>query len=366
MAPRKTDAGGEPFSAAQETTPGASQLGRRHAVRKAMMQLQARVRGRTPPFSCYLDEQPLPLAPVGALQRLRSASQDSPLFVSGSFHLQLADNDPPEDIARRALPLGGLLDNYPIAWISDPGPELWMPYWVRGDWIGILRALQPGKPAPTTLPPAMRSALALAGILVPRDYERLRAVQWKDIFARAASEFRARGYAIVRDVLHALQLGALRRYYRDLIAGGGLTLGDFQVAERYQLGDEILARFFHRQLTRFVTRVAAEPVKPSYVYLAAYRPGADLKRHTDREQCEFSISLLLDYVPEPAGASGWPLFLEDRAAAGAAHAADLGIGDALIYRGRELVHYRNPLPQGHQSTSYFLHYVDADFNGRLW
>jgi hypothetical protein len=48
------------------------------------------------------------------------------------------------------------------------------------------------------------------------------------------------------------------------------------------------------------------------------------------------------------------------------HAADLGIGDALVYRGRELVHYRNPLPEAHQSTSYFLHYVDADFDGRLW
>jgi hypothetical protein len=43
--------------------------------------------------------------------------------------------------------------------------------------------------------------------------------------------------------------------------------------------------------------------------------------------------------------------------------ADLGLGDALLYRGRELVHYRNPLPEGHHSSSIFLHYVRENFTG---
>jgi hypothetical protein len=104
-------------------------------------------------------------------------------------------------------------------------------------------------------------------------------------------------------------------------------------------------------------------VEPSYVYFASYQPGAALPRHVDREQCEFSISLLVDYEPDPDGPSGWPLCLENPSAPEAGTAADLGVGDALVYRGRELIHYRDPLPAGHQSTSLFFHYVRPDYAG---
>jgi hypothetical protein len=43
--------------------------------------------------------------------------------------------------------------------------------------------------------------------------------------------------------------------------------------------------------------------------------------------------------------------------------ADLGVGDAVLYRGRQLAHYRDPLPAGHQSSSIFFHYLREDFVG---
>ena len=348
-----------------ETTTNVSSRDARYALRKTMMLLQAKVRSRTLPCNCFLDEQPSERVPLGALQRMRLQANDAKLVVNPSFHYQDAD-DPPEEIAQRALPLGGFLRGHPVAWVKDPGVGLWMPFWARGEWADVLRSLEPGGPAPSFLRPAMRNTLAAANVFVPDDYGQSRQAQWVKICEIAQSQFRTQGYAVVRDLVHPFQLGAMRRYYRELVAGGGLPLGDFQVAQRYQLGNEVLASFFHPQLATLVSRIAAEPVKPSYVYLASYRPGADLQRHVDREQCEFSISLLVDYMPDPDGPCGWPLFMENPAAPEMVHAADLGIGDALIYRGRELIHYRQPLPEGHQSTSFFLHYVREDFAGRLW
>ncbi len=58
-----------------------------------------------------------------------------------------------------------------------------------------------------------------------------------------------------------------------------------------------------------MSALAGEPYQPSYVYFGSYRPGATLKPHVDRAQCELSISLLLDYTPEPDGASPWPIHL---------------------------------------------------------
>jgi hypothetical protein len=35
----------------------------------------------------------------------------------------------------------------------------------------------------------------------------------------------------------------------------------------------------------------------------------------------------------------------------------------VLYRGRQLVHYRDRLPDDHQSSSLFLHYLREDFVG---
>ena len=86
----------------------------------------------------------------------------------------------------------------------------------------------------------------------------------------------------------------------------------------------------------------------------------------DRPQCEFSISLLVDYSPEPDGACGWPLYLEDPRTPETIAAADLAVGDGVFYRGRAIFHYRDALPEGHQATLLFMNYVREDFDGRLW
>lgn len=111
-----------------------------------------------------------------------------------------------------------------------------------------------------------------------------------------------------------------------------------------------------------MSAIAGEAIKPSYVYLASYLGGADLKKHTDREQCEFSISLCLDFSPEPQLATSWPIRLDTSAGTVTLYQA---LGDGLLYRGTKLPHYRDVLAEGHTSTSIFFHYVAENFAGRL-
>ncbi len=95
-----------------------------------------------------------------------------------------------------------------------------------------------------------------------------------------------------RDLIHPFHIAALRRYYRYLIRTGAIRLGDGQSPRRYVAYNEPVARFFHHDIAATLSAVAGEPIKPSYVYLASYLSGAELKKHTDREQCEFSVTLL--------------------------------------------------------------------------
>jgi hypothetical protein len=126
--------------------------------------------------------------------------------------------------------------------------------------------------------------------------------------------------------------------------------------------NESVARFFHHQIANAVSAVVGEAIKPSYVYLASYLSGAELKKHTDREQCEFSVTLCLDFSPEPELATSWPIRLDTGEGAVAVYQA---LGDGLVYRGTSVPHYRSVLAEGCTSTSIFFHYVPADFSGPL-
>ncbi len=137
-------------------------------------------------------------------------------------------------------------------------------------------------------------------------------------------------------------------------------LGDGQAPGRCIAHDEPVARFFHRQLTQTVSDATATLIDPSYSYVTLYQPGADLPPHTDREQCEYTLSLSFDSTPEPEAQVPWPLAL--MTAEGA-----LGVwqflGDGLLFRGRYLSHWRSRIPDGHTASSILFHYVDLGF---LW
>jgi hypothetical protein len=182
--------------------------------------------------------------------------------------------------------------------------------------------------------------------------------------AAAAERFRHDGYVVVDNLIHPTQLAALRRYYRELIAEGHVDLADeHAMSRRYRAHDEILGRVIHRGLTALVDELAGAEMVPSYSFLASYQPGTTLPPHRDRPQCAITVSLLVDYRPEPDGPAPWPIHLDTGGPQ--ATAIHLRLGAGLFFRGIELTHWRDCLPDGHCSTSLLLHYVPKGFRGAL-
>ena len=170
--------------------------------------------------------------------------------------------------------------------------------------------------------------------------------------AQLQAQFRDKGYVPLPQLIHPFHVAALRRYYRYRIRRGTIGLGDPQSARRYAVHNEPLARFFHHQIASVMSALAGEELKPSYVYLASYLSGAELKKHTDREQCDFSMTFCLDYSPEPEAATPWPIQLQTKNGMVAVYQA---LGDGLAYRGTRLPHYRGVLGEHQTSTSIFFH-----------
>ena len=313
-------------------------------------------------FHCLLDELPLHLIPQRAFDREHVRySLSQPLFLSPEC-LVLPAGEVPADLQAHRDLLQGFSLQGPVAWVRDPLVGFVHPFWLGPELESVVSSLRPGVPVPASVAEAQRILLAEAGILTSADQTERRREEWAEIVRTRSQTFREKNYVPLNNLIHPFHLAALRRYYRYAIRRGAIRLGDEQSSRRYVAHNEPVARYFHHQIAKVVAAIVGEPIKPSYVYLASYLSGAELKKHTDREQCEFSVTLCLDFSPEPNLATPWPIRLDTSKGTVTVYQA---LGDGLVYRGTKVPHYRDVLAEGHSSTSIFFHYVAADFSGSL-
>lgn len=186
-------------------------------------------------------------------------------------------------------------------------------------------------------------------------------------------------YIVLRKIIPPFVLDVASSYYRQLIENGVLILGDVQ-AKRYVAYNDRIGRFIHNQLTQLIRKVIAHNAKPSYTYFGGYVGGSKLVPHTDREQCQFTLSLNIEQYPYN---KTWllsldkvPLFDREKIEKRPNNVktedesqiadADLYAGDGLIFMGRQLIHFRRgDLPNDQWTNQIFLHYVEEDFADEL-
>jgi len=100
-----------------------------------------------------------------------------------------------------------------------------------------------------------------------------------------------------------------------------------------------------------IEEVVGKKLIPTYTYARIYKHGSDLKIHSDRPECEYSVTLSL------GGDSIWPISIKDYN--GNNNSVDLKEGDMMVYHGTELEHWRDRF-EGNLQYQVFMHYVDAD------
>jgi hypothetical protein len=177
-------------------------------------------------------------------------------------------------------------------------------------------------------------------------------------------QFAREGFVELADLLPASHVAELGRYFQALAAEGFMSLDENRGSRRFISHSHPVADFWHDQLNQRVSQLVGRATKPSYSFVTIYLAGGDLKWHTDRPPCEYTITVLLDYAPLGSDArSSWPLLVKGRD--GRVHELHQRIGDALIFKGRELEHCRAILPEGHRSASLLFHFVDAEYDGEM-
>lgn len=252
---------------------------------------------------------------------------------------------------------------WPQAWIRHPVTGV-VHLWVQPD-EAVLNAWSRASWGEDLTPQAeLREVLERTGLLVRADRLARRRKAWMRSLADARAALADQGACVLPGVFAPTPefIASLRPYLdrRDLLQP------DIQeyVPHRFAHADVSYCRFLHRQFDPAVASVLPDKVRPSYPFLARYDAGASMLRHTDRPQCRWNASILLDSDPaivDPA--RGWAIHV---ATAHGDLALRASLGDAVIFSGTKCPHWRRTMP-GHirHQTIMFCHWVSADFAGPL-
>lgn len=151
------------------------------------------------------------------------------------------------------------------------------------------------------------------------------------------TSFTRNGYAVLRGIVAGPLLSFLLEYALKSARAGKLNAGDTFLPDTPcrdsdPFMDSLLAR-----LLPCVEIAAGLKLFATYSYFRVYKRGDILSRHTDRSACEISLTLSLGTI----GAGSWPIHIEY---AGDARSIFLEPGDALLYKGIEIPHWRQSFP----------------------
>lgn len=131
------------------------------------------------------------------------------------------------------------------------------------------------------------------------------------------------------------------------------------------------------QLVPVFEEASGKKLFPTYSYARFYAPNEELKIHTDRPSCEISATLTLGFDGDV-----WPIYMADHDETKTSEKrigehniefwlknlsrVDMEVGDAVLYRGQDKVHWREKYTEGKWQAQVFLHYVDVNGSNAEW
>ncbi|ABC63911.1 hypothetical protein [Erythrobacter litoralis] len=292
----------------------------------------------------------LDLREEGRVLRLRSFARGRSLLAVEFFEK--------DDRACFDAMLGWMQGGAPPAHPADPAT---IARWLAS---GLLVTEAEWSPLHEQATPELGDGMKLAARLMPSlaplvEAEPICDLSWPESLA----ELRHQAFVEVPPILQSENLNLVRDWYGLLHDDEWSRFEQGREGRRGIHGDPVGVAIM-RELCPRISELFEQDLQPSYAFAVQYHGGNDLPPHTDREQCEITVSLLIEHFSdEPREPAAWPIIL---------HPGTTGelrieqpVAGGVAFKGREMEHARLPLPAGETARYLFLHYVDADFAGPL-
>lgn len=168
-----------------------------------------------------------------------------------------------------------------------------------------------------------------------------------------AEHFEKHGCVLVKNFIDEQTIAVVSQYFENKI-----RRGEWQEAKKE--GD-LTSRFayYADPLIEVLLQASKEAVEdatgkellPTYSYSRIYQPGERLSPHIDRPACEVSVTVNVATKGEFS-----PIYTQYGQNDPEKHV--LNPGDAVVYMGCDVMHWRQELKEGQLNVQFMLHYVD--------
>lgn len=170
------------------------------------------------------------------------------------------------------------------------------------------------------------------------------------------SNFTEDGYCIVKNFIDQKTVSEISKYLENKIKRKEWlpeNLDENTVWSKYQYYGDPLLELLLEETVYFCEKITGMDLHPTYSYCRAYQSGEILPKHTDRPSCEISVTLNIANTKD-----SWPFWVKNKK--GKTEKIILSVGDAVIYKGCDVLHWREPLQEDSINVQCMLHYVDKN------
>lgn len=170
------------------------------------------------------------------------------------------------------------------------------------------------------------------------------------------TEFQEKNYVVVRGFLDPDSVRSVSKYLENKIKRHPETNENAKDPEKVSqfcwYADPLIEAVLDNS-TAHVEEVTGLQLFPTYSYTRVYMKGDELKPHVDRPSCEVSVTCHVATVGEP-----WKIYMESPGQQPTA--VELAPGDAVVYKGCIVKHWRHPMENTEINVQFMLHYVDQN------
>lgn len=175
-----------------------------------------------------------------------------------------------------------------------------------------------------------------------------------------AKKFMDEGCVLIKDFLDPTTTMLFSRYMENCVNQNIYIDRDAQ--DKYKdshsrfsrYGDPLTESLLVEKLEK-VQEIVGVDLYPTYSYSRIYLISDSLSAHVDRPSCEYSVTVNVAKVGH-----SWPIYMKNKEKEESMFL--LNPGDAIIYKGCDMLHWRPPLSQcgAELNAQFMLHYVDKN------
>ncbi len=174
----------------------------------------------------------------------------------------------------------------------------------------------------------------------------------------SSSLFSRNKYLVIRSLLPSCLISFAHKYILKQLSLDKLRSGDNQLTNTPRAYGDPIMEMILEDLSPQIEDAIRVSLFPTYAYFRVYKNGDILEKHKDRPACEVSVTINL----WSEDSTDWSIYLET-------HLETINIqlnpGDALIYRGCDVSHWREAFT-GVRQIQAFFHYVDRHGKFSEW